>query len=302
MGKQFRLAVVVLLLLLPVVSRAEVSIPDPGTYVVDRAEIIDAGTERQLEGWLRELERKTTAQVKVLTVESTQGEPFFSFVQRHADAWQLGRKGKDNGALIALALKERKVRIHTGYGLEGVLPDSWAGSASRAVASQFFKQARYSQGLFQLAVVTANRVADAQQVKLTGIPQHRYRPSRGGGSMLGSLLVPLFFLFVLLSSMRRRRRYYSTWGGGGPGRGPVARERLGEHDGKRPRVARRVRRRIRGRVRRLVRGRRRLRRGWRRRELVVILTGTSPPWFVPCQQSVDAATDGNQMDKERGKT
>ncbi|MXX10266.1 MAG: TPM domain-containing protein, partial [Nitrospira sp. SB0667_bin_9] len=209
---------VVLLLFLPALSWGEVFVPDPGTYVVDDAGIIDPGTEQQLEGWLRELEQKTTAQLKVLTVESTQGEPFFSFVQRHAEAWKLGRKGQDNGALIALALKERKVRIHTGYGLEGALPDSWVGSVSRAVASQFFKQAQYSQGLFQLAIVTANQIADAQRVTLTGIPQHRYRPSRGGGgggSVLGSLLVPLFFLFMLFSNMRRRRRHYSTWGGGG---------------------------------------------------------------------------------------
>ena len=141
MGGKFWLAVGVLLIL-PALSWGEVFVPDPGTYVVDSAGIIDPGTERQLEGWLRELEQKTTAQVKVLTVDSTQGEPFFSFVHRHAEAWKLGRKGQDNGALIALALKERKVRIHTGYGLEGALPDSWAGSASRAVASQFFRQAQ----------------------------------------------------------------------------------------------------------------------------------------------------------------
>ena len=129
MGMKSVFAIVVLLCL-PALSWGEVFVPDPGTYVVDNAGIIDPGIERQLEGWLRELEQKTTAQVKVLTVKSIQDEPFFSFVQRHAEAWKLGRKGQDNGALIALALKERKVRIHTGYGLEGALPDSWAGSAS----------------------------------------------------------------------------------------------------------------------------------------------------------------------------
>ena len=102
----------------------EILISDPGTYVVDTAGVIQTSDRRQLEGWLRELEQKTTAQVKVLTVQTTEGEDIFSFVQRHAEAWKLGQKGKDNGALIALALQERRVRIHTGYGLEGVLPDS----------------------------------------------------------------------------------------------------------------------------------------------------------------------------------
>ena len=70
---------------------AAVTVQDPGTYVVDRAGIIDDGVERQLEGWLRELEQKTTAQVKVLTVPTTDGEDFFSFVHRHAELWKLGR-------------------------------------------------------------------------------------------------------------------------------------------------------------------------------------------------------------------
>jgi uncharacterized protein len=109
MGMKSVFAIVVLLCL-PALSWGEVFVPDPGTYVVDNAGIIDPGIERQLEGWLRELEQKTTAQVKVLTVKSIQDEPFFSFVQRHAEAWKLGRKGQDNGALIVLALKERKVK------------------------------------------------------------------------------------------------------------------------------------------------------------------------------------------------
>ena len=158
------------LALLAPASAGAVTVKDPGRYVVDTAGLIDAASERRMEGWLRELEQKTTAQVKVLTVPTTGGEDFFGFVQRHAEAWKLGRKGKDNGALIALTVKERRVRIHTGYGLEGVLPDSWAGTASRRVAADFFRAGKYAQGLMALTVATANRVADAARVKLTGAP------------------------------------------------------------------------------------------------------------------------------------
>ena len=52
----------------------EILISDPGTYVVDTAGLIQTSDKRQLEGWLRELEQKTTAQVKVLTVPTTEGE------------------------------------------------------------------------------------------------------------------------------------------------------------------------------------------------------------------------------------
>ena len=158
-----------------------------------------------MEGWLRELERKTTAQVKVLTVPTTDGEDIFGFVQRHAEAWRLGRKGKDNGALIALAVKERRVRIHTGYGLEGVLPDSWAGTASRRVATDFFRAGKYAEGLLALTVATANRVADGARVKLTGAPDYRIRGGRRRvtGAGIGGSLMPVLVLLFFLSSLRR---------------------------------------------------------------------------------------------------
>ena len=61
------------LLVFPCLVTAEITIPDPGTFVVDTAGIIDDTAERRLEGWLRELEQKTTVQVKVLTVQTTDG-------------------------------------------------------------------------------------------------------------------------------------------------------------------------------------------------------------------------------------
>ncbi|MCH8173431.1 MAG: TonB-dependent receptor plug domain-containing protein, partial [Proteobacteria bacterium] len=59
-------------------------------------------------------------------------QDFFGFVQRHAELWKLGTKGKDNGILIAFrsksATEKGDVRIHPGYGLEALMPDSWCGS------------------------------------------------------------------------------------------------------------------------------------------------------------------------------
>lgn len=200
--------------------RAEVTIPDPGTFVVDAAGIIDAQTERQLEGWLRELEQKTTAQVKVFTVPTIEGEDFFGFVQRHAELWKLGQEGKDNGVLIAVAIRERKDRIHVGYGLESVLPDSWCGSLRRKDLVPYFKEGRFADGLFRGTVAIANKVADSANVKLTGIPQyrHQYRRGRPGGMACGGVM-PLFVMIIVFSSMSRRARHRGRWGGGGLGRG-----------------------------------------------------------------------------------
>ncbi len=79
-------------------AQAEMNVAQTGEYVVDAAGVIDTKTKTEIEGWLKELEEKTTAQVKVLTVKTDDGEDFFRFVQRHYDLWKLGKKGKSNGA------------------------------------------------------------------------------------------------------------------------------------------------------------------------------------------------------------
>ncbi len=194
-------------------ASAEVNVPDPGTFVVDKAGIIDDRVERELEGWLRELEQKTTAQVKVLTVPTIDGEDIFGFAQRHAERWKLGQKGRDNGALVVVALKERQFRVHSGYGLEPTLPDSWCGQLHREVIIPNFRAGKYSEGLNDAVTAIANRVADASNVQLTGIPQYRFAPrarSRPSGKC-GLGIVPFIVIILMLTRGRRNRR---RWGGG----------------------------------------------------------------------------------------
>ena len=152
------------------VARAELNVPPSGDYVVDTAGVVDPATRQDMTDWLRELESKTTAQVKVLIVPNTQGEDIFTFTERQFEHWKLGQRGKDNGVLIVLDVGDHKVRIHTGYGLEAALPDSWCGTLSRNVAGQFFKAGNYSQGLDYLVRSVATRVAEQQGVKLSGAP------------------------------------------------------------------------------------------------------------------------------------
>ena len=218
-GRRAAYAGAILVVLVLRTARAEVTVPDPGTFVVDRADIIDAGVERRLEGWLVELAAKTGSQVKVLTVTTTEGEDWFGFVQRHADLWKLGRKGKDDGVLIAVKPKsgpeKGEIRIHPGYGLEGALPDSWCGSLSRAIVDKYLRAGRYSDGIYDLTIRVANRVADEAKVTLAGIPDYRYQVGRPRGVICGGGLVPLVIMFIVFSSMSRRNRHRRSWGGGG---------------------------------------------------------------------------------------
>ena len=87
----------------------------PSTLSAAEAQALDA----KLAAW----EQKTGNQLAVLIVPTTQPEPIEAYSIRVADAWKIGRKGQDNGALLVVAKNDRKLRIEVGYGLEGVLTD-----------------------------------------------------------------------------------------------------------------------------------------------------------------------------------
>ncbi|MBI2826124.1 MAG: TPM domain-containing protein [Planctomycetia bacterium] len=208
-----------MLLLAPRWAHAELTVPDPGTRVVDTAAVFDQTTREKLEQHLAELARQTTAQVKVLTVGTTSGEDIFPFAQRHFDLWKLGQKDKDNGALVVLAVDDRKARIHTGYGLEGTLPDGWNGTLLRKIRDEYFRSGRYSDGLYALVVAVANKIADdSGGVKLEGVPPVRHQPKQHQPTQLPlglcCSLLP-FAIIVFLAFISRRQRNRGVWRGVG---------------------------------------------------------------------------------------
>jgi uncharacterized protein len=217
-------------------ARAAEIPPLPPNPVVDLAGIINDSVQTKLNRYLRELEQKTTAQMAILTVKSLQGQSIeeFSIGIAH-DKWKLGQKGKDNGILLVIALKERKYRIEVGYGLEGILPDSLVGSIGRQYLVPYFKQGDYADGIYAATLAIANVIAKNAGVKITGLPAagtgsaKQVRQKSGGfwGKMLSMLFFlvvlglffknPRSFLFLLLLSSMGGRR--GPWGGSGGGFG-----------------------------------------------------------------------------------
>jgi uncharacterized protein len=160
----------------------------------------------------------------VLTVATTEGEDIFNFSQRHFELWKLGQVKKDNGALIIFAGKERQVRVHTGYGMEGILSDSWIGSICRDIASAYFKQGKHTEGIAQLTIAVINKIAVAENVKLTGVPnyyqhptqhhQHPTQPKNIDSLWLGAILIFfIFWVLLLIFGGSRSRQSDGYWGG-----------------------------------------------------------------------------------------
>lgn len=221
------------LLLAPSVLQAVTVPAKPNAYIVDLAGIVDDGTQRKLNGYLRELEQKTTAQLVVLTIKSLEGESLTDFSLKIAhDKWKLGQRGKDNGLLLLIVVKDHKYRIEVGYGLEGILPDSLVGSIGRDYLIPYFKKGAYAQGIAATVLALADVIAKNAGVSITGMPSVR-RPGKTekSHSFFGSLISVLFFIVLLVFFLKNPRAFLlfflfssmgggrSSWGGGHGGFG-----------------------------------------------------------------------------------
>ncbi|NGZ09448.1 MAG: hypothetical protein CV088_08665 [Nitrospira sp. LK70] len=109
--------------LLLTTSAVALDVPPLTGRIVDLAHVLPNSTTELLTAQLTAHETQSSNQVAVLIVPSLEGEPLEEFSHRVATTWKLGQKGTDNGVLLLVAMKERKVRIEVGYGLEGVLTD-----------------------------------------------------------------------------------------------------------------------------------------------------------------------------------
>ncbi|MCL4490375.1 MAG: TPM domain-containing protein, partial [Nitrospirae bacterium] len=206
----------------------------PPDYVVDLAGIIGDDMKQQLDGYLRELEQKTTAQMVILTVQSLDGENIEEFSIRTVERWKLGQKGKDNGVLMTVALKDRKYRFEIGYGLEGVLPDSLVGSIGRQYVVPNFKRGDYSAGIFGATLVIIRTIAAHEGVTIAGMPaDERDYVGRGHGGgiyeigLFRGIILLVFLIAVIMLIIRHPGLclllFFSSgrggWSGGGGGSG-----------------------------------------------------------------------------------
>jgi len=115
--------------------------------VTDNAEILSADAERRITAHLKEHEDRTTNQIAVLTVPTLDGESVEEFAVKVFEGWKLGQKGKDNGVLVVVAPRERRMRIEVGYGLEGTLTDAHASRIIRDVMTPRFKSGDFDGGV-----------------------------------------------------------------------------------------------------------------------------------------------------------
>jgi uncharacterized protein len=124
-----------------------VDVPFLTGRVTDNAQILSDEARKTITANLKSHEEKTTNQIAVLTVPTLEGVSIEEYAVTVFNTWKLGQKGKDNGILLIVAPKDRKMRIEVGYGLEGTMTDGIAGSIIRNAVTPFFKNNDYDRGI-----------------------------------------------------------------------------------------------------------------------------------------------------------
>ncbi|MBS1557908.1 MAG: TPM domain-containing protein [Bacteroidetes bacterium] len=180
---------------------AQLKIPDHGgVWVHDEAGVLSAQTRAQLETFLKAERDSSSNQIAVLIIPSLEGEDISDFGIRVAEAWKIGTKENDNGVLLLVAIKDRRVRIEVGQGLEGVLTDALSSRINRNEIAPRFRQGDYEGGVVA-GVISIKKAIKGQYVN-TNPPQHK----KGGRSPWVTIVV---ILIILIMASRK--------GGGGLG-------------------------------------------------------------------------------------
>jgi len=186
--------------------------PAPARYFNDYAGVVDAPAAERLETKLRAFDEQTSSQVVVAVFPELPSPSLEDFTIRAAQSWRVGRSKLDNGVVLFVFVKDRKMRLEVGYGLEGALPDAIAKRIVADVVAPRFRDGDYAGGI-QAGV---DAIIAATRGEYQAAPRSSSPRSPGLTVWIVLLLVFVFLVIPALQQARGRSRTYSRRGWGGP--------------------------------------------------------------------------------------
>jgi len=172
----------------------------PQGYVNDYAGVLSEPVKAKLENIISRFEKQTTIEIAVVILKELKDYSIEEAAVELFEKWGIGKKDKDNGVLLILSLKERKVKIEVGYGLEGIIPDSVAGRILDIYGVPFLKNNEFDKGIYATVIGIIGRISQKLNIKFNFLagniaPQgYTERPHRGGAISL----LPLFVILIVL--------------------------------------------------------------------------------------------------------
>ena len=177
----------------------QVPVPKLSAHVMDLSGTLTAAQRGELDAKLVEFERARGAQVVVLVVPSIGSETIEEFAGRVTDEWKLGRKGVDDGVLFVVAMQERKLRIHTGRGVQGTLTDALSKRIVSDIVAPHFKAGDFAGGLD----AGADAIMKAIEGESLPMPSKRAPQRQASFSGLPDFLILGFFLVPIVGLVLR---------------------------------------------------------------------------------------------------
>ena len=185
----------------------------PTGSITDRADLLPPAQEQKLRKTLDNLSTQTGAALVVVTLPSMEGGQIDDFTNRLFEKWGVGQTEQDNGVMLLVAVKERKMRIEVGYGLEGTVTDGKAGEIRDTYILPYFKNGQMAAGIESGTLALANLIAKHHKIeppeKPSALPQSQQNNN-------WPLIIPIIIAIAIVSSIRgnhyNRRRYYGGSG------------------------------------------------------------------------------------------
>jgi uncharacterized protein len=192
---------------------ATLHFPELTGRIVDQANVLPTATRSALETKLADLENKSGIQLVVATVASLEENDVETYANQLFRAWKLGEKPKNNGVLLLVAPKERKIRIEVGYGLEGTLTDALSNVIITNQIVPRFKAGDFAGGVERgvdgiIAALTTD-TSDWQKKKQVRTDEQ----DSAFAALLPFLIVGLFIFVFWMMHRHARGRGRGGWGG-----------------------------------------------------------------------------------------
>ncbi len=208
MKTKIKFLFLIFLILLTFSQVFAIKVPVLKSRVMDFHGLLTSREESRLEQTLYNFENQTSNQIAVLIISSLEGHSIEQYSMEVAEKWKLGTKKNENGAILLIAVNDRKIRIEVGYGLEGALTDMISGSIIRNDIAPAFRTNKFYTGIS--SAVNSMMLATQNEYKA---PPRKKRSNKQQGSSFGSLI--FFILFFVFSMLGGRGRGGRRRGGSG---------------------------------------------------------------------------------------
>lgn len=187
-------------------------VPNLTGPVIDQASILKGSSKIEIGQVLKQFKAQTGIQLQLLIIDSLEDEYLEGYSIKVVDKWKLGSKKEDNGVLFLISIKDKKMRLEVGQGLEGTLTDALSGRILDSVRS-LFRKGEFEKGIYQGLIYTM-KVLNKEEVQIA-----RQKKRRKKRFSFFHIIFVLFMLFSFFMGGGRRRRSSilyggSSWGGG----------------------------------------------------------------------------------------